>query len=125
MASILDKIIGAAFSLAGKSSLTASSGKTGVGESLVATATSVAHIDLLIGPRRQRRGKGVRNALVNNKDGSPTLLAVLAPTLFGENPTHPLQQGADQERQAGRADVGPGAIWRRQAGRPIAVRPKA
>ena len=61
MASILDKIIGALFPSPGKSSLTASSGKTGVGKSLVGDGNEVAHIDLLIGPR----GSAVEKAFAN------------------------------------------------------------
>jgi 5,6,7,8-tetrahydromethanopterin hydro-lyase len=82
MASILDKIIGALFPTAAKSSFTTSSGKTGVGESLVGDGNEVAHIDLLIGPRGSAVEKAFANALVNNKDGFTTLLAVLAPNLL-------------------------------------------
>ena len=52
-----------------------------VGESLVGEGNEVAHIDLLIGPR-QRRQLAFANALVNNKDGFTTLLAVVAPNLL-------------------------------------------
>ena len=55
----------------------------GVGESLVGDGNEVAHIDLLIGPARQRRGDAAFcNALTNNKDGFTTLLAVIAPNLL-------------------------------------------
>src|SRR3974390_993463 len=53
-----------------------------VGESLVGDGNEVAHIDLLIGPRGSAVEKAFANALVNNKDGFTTLLAVLAPNLL-------------------------------------------
>jgi len=58
-----------------------SNGRLGVGESLVGEGNEVAHIDLLIGPRGSVAEKAFANALVNNKDGFTTLLAVLAPNL--------------------------------------------
>ena len=53
-----------------------------VGESLVGDGNEVAHIDLIIGPRGARRRLAFANALVNNKDGFTTLLAVVAPNLL-------------------------------------------
>src|SRR6201996_845555 len=52
-----------------------------VGESLVGDGNEVAHIDLLIGPRGSAAETAFANALVNNKDGFTSLLAVLAPNL--------------------------------------------
>ena len=79
MASILDTILGA---LLGKPVGAPGTGKTGVGESLVGEGNEVAHIDLLIGPRGSAVEKAFANALVNNKDGFTTLLAVVAPNLL-------------------------------------------
>ena len=53
-----------------------------VGESLVGEGNEVAHIDLLIGPRGSAAELAFANALVNNKDGFTTLLAVIAPNLL-------------------------------------------
>jgi len=53
-----------------------------VGESLVGEGNEVAHIDLLIGPRGSAAETAFANALVNNKDGFTTLLAVIAPNLL-------------------------------------------
>ncbi len=52
-----------------------------VGESLVGDGNEVAHIDLLIGPRGSAAETSFANALVNNKDGFTSLLAVVAPNL--------------------------------------------
>ena len=52
-----------------------------VGESLVGEGNEVAHIDLLIGPRGSAAETAFANALVNNKDGFTSLLAVVAPNL--------------------------------------------
>src|SRR6188768_3094025 len=52
-----------------------------VGESLVGDGNEVAHIDLLIGPRGSPAETAFANALVNNKDGFTSLLAVVAPNL--------------------------------------------
>ena len=82
MASILDKILGALFPKPGPASLTTSTGTMGVGESLVGEGNEVAHIDLIMGPRGSAAEKAFANALVNNKDGFTTLLAVLAPNLL-------------------------------------------
>jgi 5,6,7,8-tetrahydromethanopterin hydro-lyase len=49
-----------------------------VGESLVGEGNEVAHIDLLIGPRGNAAETAFANALVDNKDGFTTLLAVVA-----------------------------------------------
>ena len=53
-----------------------------VGESLVGDGNEVAHIDLLIGPRGSAAETAFANALVNNKDGFTSLLAVVAPNLL-------------------------------------------
>src|SRR5271156_219124 len=53
-----------------------------VGESLVGDGNEVAHIDLLIGPRGSPAETAFANALVNNKDGFTSLLAVLTPNLL-------------------------------------------
>ena len=53
-----------------------------VGESLVGEGNEVAHIDLIMGPRGSAAETAFANALVNNKDGFTTLLAVVAPNLL-------------------------------------------
>jgi 5,6,7,8-tetrahydromethanopterin hydro-lyase len=53
-----------------------------VGESLVGDGNEVAHIDLIIGPRGSAAETAFANALVNNKDGFTSLLAVVAPNLL-------------------------------------------
>ena len=53
-----------------------------VGESLVGEGNEVAHIDLIMGPRGSAAELAFANALVNNKDGFTTLLAVVAPNLL-------------------------------------------
>ena len=53
-----------------------------VGESLVGDGNEVAHIDLLIGPRGSAVESAFAHALVNNKDGFTSLLAVVAPNLL-------------------------------------------
>jgi 5,6,7,8-tetrahydromethanopterin hydro-lyase len=58
--------------------------KLGVGESLVGEGNEVAHIDLIIGPRGSVAESAFANALVNNKDGFTTLLAVVAPNLLAK-----------------------------------------
>ena len=55
--------------------------KVCVGESLVGEGNEVAHIDLLIGPRNSAAEAAFCNALVNNKDGFTSLLAVISPNL--------------------------------------------
>lgn len=52
-----------------------------VGESLVGDGNEVAHIDLIMGPRGSAAETAFCNALVNNKDGFTSLLAVVAPNL--------------------------------------------
>ncbi|MBI1869284.1 MAG: formaldehyde-activating enzyme [Methylocystis sp.] len=52
-----------------------------VGESLVGEGNEIAHIDLLMGPRGSAAETAFATALVNNKDGFTTLLAVVAPNL--------------------------------------------
>jgi len=79
MASIIDKILGALFPKAG---VGGSTPKLLVGESLVGEGNEVAHIDLLMGPRGSSAETAFANALVNNKDGFTTLLAVVAPNLL-------------------------------------------
>ena len=53
-----------------------------VGESLVGEGNEVAHIDLIMGPRGSAAETAFANALVNNKDGFTSLLAVVAPNLI-------------------------------------------
>ena len=53
-----------------------------VGESMVGDGNEVAHIDLLIGPRGSAAETAFANALVNNKDGFTSMLAVIAPNLL-------------------------------------------
>jgi len=55
--------------------------KVCVGESLVGEGNEVAQIDLLIGPRNSAAETAFCNALVNNKDGFTSLLAVISPNL--------------------------------------------
>jgi 5,6,7,8-tetrahydromethanopterin hydro-lyase len=55
-----------------------------VGESLVGEGNEVAHIDLLIGPRGSAAELAFTSALVNNKAGFTTLLAVVAPNLLAK-----------------------------------------
>ncbi len=52
-----------------------------VGESLVGEGDEVAHIDLIIGPRKSAVEKAFTESLSNNKDGFTSLLAVVAPNL--------------------------------------------
>src|SRR5690242_3939572 len=58
-----------------------------VGESLVGEGNEVAHIDLLIGPRGSAAETAFANALVNNKEGFTSLLAVVAPNLLAKPAT--------------------------------------
>ncbi|MEI7464038.1 MAG: formaldehyde-activating enzyme [Burkholderiales bacterium] len=53
-----------------------------VGESMVGDGNEVAHIDLLIGPRGSAAESAFANALVNNKDGFTSMLAVVEPNLL-------------------------------------------
>ena len=53
-----------------------------VGESLVGEGDEVAHIDLLIGSKTGPVGQAFANALVNQKDGFTSLLAVIGPNLL-------------------------------------------
>ncbi len=55
-----------------------------IGESLVGDGNEVAHIDLIMGPRGSAAEMAFANALVNNKDGFTTLLAVVAPNLLAK-----------------------------------------
>jgi len=55
--------------------------KVMVGESLVGDGNEVAHIDLIMGPRGSAAETAFCNALVNNKDGFTSLLAIVAPNL--------------------------------------------
>lgn len=52
-----------------------------VGEALVGEGNEIAHIDLILGPRGSSAETAFASALVNNKDGFTTLLAVVAPNL--------------------------------------------
>src|SRR5579862_9093219 len=56
--------------------------KVCVGESLIGDGNEVAHIDLIMGPRGSAAESAFCNALVNNKDGFTSLLAVVAPNLL-------------------------------------------
>jgi 5,6,7,8-tetrahydromethanopterin hydro-lyase len=58
--------------------------KTLIGESLVGDGNEVAHIDLIMGPRGSAAETAFCNALVNNKDGFTSLLAVVAPNLLAK-----------------------------------------
>ena len=58
--------------------------KVCVGESLVGDGNEVAHIDLIMGPRGSAVETAFCNALVNNKDGFTSLLAVVAPNLIAK-----------------------------------------
>lgn len=58
-----------------------------VGESLVGDGNEVAHIDFLIGPRGSPVESAFANALVNNKEGFTSLLAVVAPNLVAKPAT--------------------------------------
>ena len=58
-----------------------------IGESLVGEGNEVAHIDLIMGPRGSAAELAFANALVNNKDGFTSLLAVIAPNLLCKPPT--------------------------------------
>ena len=53
-----------------------------VGESLIGDGNEIAHIDLIIGPRGSAAESAFCNALVNNKDGFTSLLAVVDPNLL-------------------------------------------
>ena len=81
MASFIDTILSALFPKP-SAGVAASTGTMSVGESLVGDGNEVAHIDLIMGPRGSAAEKAFANALVNNKDGFTTLLAVLAPNLL-------------------------------------------
>ena len=58
-----------------------------VGESLVGEGNEIAHIDLIIGPRGSAAESAFAHALVNNKDGFTSLLAVVAPNLLAKPAT--------------------------------------
>jgi 5,6,7,8-tetrahydromethanopterin hydro-lyase len=58
-----------------------------VGESLVGEGNEVAHIDLLIGPRGSAAESAFAHALVNNKNGFTSLLAVVGPNLIAKPAT--------------------------------------
>jgi 5,6,7,8-tetrahydromethanopterin hydro-lyase len=58
-----------------------------VGESLVGDGNEIAHIDLIMGPRGSAAESAFCNALVNNKDGFTSLLAVVAPNLAAKPST--------------------------------------
>lgn len=52
-----------------------------IGEALVGEGNEIAHIDLILGPRGSSAETAFTGALVNNKDGFTSLLAVVAPNL--------------------------------------------
>ncbi len=58
-----------------------------VGESLVGDGNEIAHIDLIMGPRGSAAEAAFCNALVNNKDGFTSLLAVVSPNLAAKPST--------------------------------------
>src|SRR3954462_7616551 len=58
-----------------------------VGESLVGDGNEVAHVDLIMGPRGSAAETAFANALVNNKEGFTSLLAVVAPNLLAKPAT--------------------------------------
>jgi 5,6,7,8-tetrahydromethanopterin hydro-lyase len=70
------------FGITGEKKAMAKIDRMMVGESLVGDGNEVAHIDLLIGPRGSPVESAFANALVNNKDGFTSLLAVVAPNLL-------------------------------------------
>jgi 5,6,7,8-tetrahydromethanopterin hydro-lyase len=74
-----------------------------VGESLKGDGNEVAHIDLIMGPRGSAAETAFCNALVNNKDGFTSLLAVVAPNLLTKPNTVMFNKvtikGADQAVQ--------------------------
>lgn len=76
--SILEKLFGF---LAGGDKKMAVIDRVLLGEALVGEGNEVAHIDLMMGPRGSAAETAFCNALVNNKDGFSTLLAVVAPNL--------------------------------------------
>ena len=76
--SILGKLFGF---LAGGDNKMAVIDRVLLGEALVGDGNEVAHIDLMMGPRGSAAETAFCNALVNNKDGFSTLLAVVAPNL--------------------------------------------
>src|SRR3954453_1714934 len=51
-----------------------------VGESLVGEGNEVAHVDVLIGSKGGPVGEAFPHSLVNQKEGHPNLLAIVAPT---------------------------------------------
>ena len=87
--------------------------KVCVGESLVGDGNEVAHIDLIIGPRGSAAETAFCNALTNNKDGFTTLARRGRAEPAGQAEHRAVQQGDDQGRQAGRADVRPRPARRR------------
>jgi 5,6,7,8-tetrahydromethanopterin hydro-lyase len=76
--SILGKLFGF---LGGGDNKMAVIDKVLLGEALVGDGNEVAHIDLMMGPRGSAAETAFCNALVNNKDGFSTLMAVVAPNL--------------------------------------------
>ena len=87
-----------------------------IGESLVGDGNEIAHIDLIIGSKSGPAGAAFTHALSNNNDGFSTLLAVVTPEPSLQARHAALQQGHHQGRQAGGADVRPGAGGRRPRG---------
>ena len=87
--------------------------KTMVGESLVGDGNEVAHIDLIIGPRGAPVETRV-HACPDQQEGRLHLAAGGDCAQLAVQAAHlDVQQGDDQGRQAGRADVrsGAGARW--------------
>ena len=87
-----------------------------VGESLVGEGNEVAHIDLIIGPR----GSAAETAFATCADQQQGRLHRAArgggAEPAGEAEHDPVQQGDDQGRQAGGADVRPGPARGRDGG---------
>ena len=88
-----------------------------VGEALVGDGNEVAHIDLIIGPRGSAAEAAFATTLTNQKEGVNGLLAVLEPNLMVKPATVMFNKVTIKRRQAGRADVRPGAARRRAGGR--------
>jgi 5,6,7,8-tetrahydromethanopterin hydro-lyase len=58
-----------------------------IGESLVGDGNEIAHIDLIIGPRGSAAESAFAHALVNNKEGFTSVLALVAPNLMAKPAT--------------------------------------
>ena len=88
-----------------------------LGESLVGEGNEIAHIDLIIGEKAGHAGAAFCNALANNKDGLHHSAGRGEPEPPLQAGHRAVQQGHDQGRQAGGADVRPRAGGRRPRGR--------